>query len=232
MTEAFGSSQVPVLASAQDAPPLTHGNGRSRGLRAELSMLDRQIYQAVARQNTPALDRLLRVLSEAANKSVLWGVLAGTLAATGGRHGRRAASRGMAAIGVTSAFCNLALKPLYNRRRPQRSRLALSRHRRVRMPGSSSFPSGHSASAFAFATAVGIEVPVLSVPFHALAVLVAYSRVHTGVHYPGDVIAGAVIGTATGQIVTRLADRRSTDGGEHGTPPALGGTCSQAGLHR
>ena len=56
------------------------------------------------------------------------------------------------------------------------------------MPHSLSFPSGHSASAFAFATTVGHMVPV-SPPAYALraAALVAYSRVHTGVHYPGDV---------------------------------------------
>jgi membrane-associated phospholipid phosphatase len=52
---------------------------------------------------------------------------------------------------------------------------------------------------------------VLCLPLHALAALVTYSRVHTGVPYPVDVIAGAVIGAATGQIVIRLADRRSVD---------------------
>ena len=52
------------------------------------------------------------------------------------------------------------------------------------MPRSTSFPSGHSASAFAFATAVGDELPLAWLPLHALAAAVTYSRVHTGVHYP------------------------------------------------
>ena len=56
------------------------------------------------------------------------------------------------------------------------------------MPRSTSFPSGHSASAFAFATVVGHHLPVLGVPTRFLAGAVAYSRVHTGVHYPADVI--------------------------------------------
>src|SRR5215213_6765098 len=51
-------------------------------------------------------------------------------------------------------------------------------------------PSGHSAAAFAFATGVGHELPPAAIPLHGLAALVAYSQVHTGVHYPGDVIAG------------------------------------------
>ena len=74
----------------------------------------------------------------------------------------------------------------------------------VRTPGSSSFPSGHSASAFAFATAVGGEIPVLVPVLVPLAAAVAYSRVHTAVHYPTDVAAGAAIGVACGIAAGRL----------------------------
>jgi hypothetical protein len=207
MTTTWEASAPPVAAALG---PLR--SEHAKGFRAELSTLDRMVYEAVAKQHTPALDRPLRGLSQVANKSALWALFAATLAAMGGRRGRIAATRGMIAIGVTSALCNLGLKPLYNRRRPVVTRLALPEGRRVRVPDSSSFPSGHAASAFAFATAVGIEMPLISLPLHALAALVAYSRVHTGVHYPGDVIAGAVIGTATGQIVTRLADRFPREG--------------------
>jgi len=76
------------------------------------------------------------------------------------------------------------------------------------MPTSTSFPSGHSASAFAFATAVGHEVPVLAVPLSFLAGVVAYSRVHTGVHYPGDVVIGSLIGGAAGTIVSAVERER------------------------
>jgi undecaprenyl-diphosphatase len=79
--------------------------------------------------------------------------------------------------------------------------------RRVRMPRSTSFPSGHSASAFAFATGVGQVLPRQAVPLHVLAALVAYSRVHTGVHYPADAIAGAVVGTALAQLATGVLHR-------------------------
>jgi undecaprenyl-diphosphatase len=76
------------------------------------------------------------------------------------------------------------------------------------MPRSTSFPSGHAASAFAFATGVGSDMPALSLPLHAAAAVVAYSRVHTGVHYPGDVVVGSVTGAALGQVAVALRPRR------------------------
>ena len=76
------------------------------------------------------------------------------------------------------------------------------------MPISTSFPSGHSAAAFAFANGVGHVLPPASIPLHALAALVAYSRVHTGVHYPADVVAGALAGTVLTQLTTHALDRR------------------------
>jgi undecaprenyl-diphosphatase len=74
------------------------------------------------------------------------------------------------------------------------------------MPISSSFPSGHSAAAFAFATGVGHVLPSAAVPLRGLAALVAYSRVHTGVHYPGDVIVGSLIGGALAQATVHALD--------------------------
>ena len=79
------------------------------------------------------------------------------------------------------------------------------------MPKSTSFPSGHSASAYAFATAVGKEIPAISGPLRGLAGAVAYSRVHTGVHYPTDVIIGSFLGSTIGDItgiLLRVGRRR------------------------
>ena len=75
------------------------------------------------------------------------------------------------------------------------------------MPRSRSFPSGHSAAAFAFATGVGDVLPGAAIPLRALATAVAYSRVHTGAHYPADVIAGALSGVALGQLTSFVLRR-------------------------
>jgi membrane-associated phospholipid phosphatase len=78
------------------------------------------------------------------------------------------------------------------------------------MPTSVSFPSGHTASAFAFATAVTTDLPQLALPLFGLATVVGYSRVHNGVHYPGDVVAGAVLGLGIGTVIREATLRLRT----------------------
>ena len=174
----------------------------------QLQALDAAIYAAVAATPTPTFDRALGALSRAADHSKLWMAAASVLAAAGGPGGRRAAASGVASLGVTSAIVNIGLKPLGRRGRPDRAGAAVPVTRHVSMPLSTSFPSGHSASAFAFASGVGASLPVAAMPLRALATLVAYSRVHTGVHYPADVVAGSVLGGAIAPVVVSVLDRR------------------------
>jgi membrane-associated phospholipid phosphatase len=186
--------------------------GLLRGGLNEAERVDLALYGAIARTPTPVLDTGMARLARAANYSRLWVSFAAALAVTGGRSGRRAAAYGLASVAVTSAVANLAVKPLGRRRRPDRvgDEVPVARH--VRMPGSRSFPSGHAASAFAFSAGVGRVLPAVAVPLHLLAAVVGYSRVHTGVHYPGDVIAGALMGTTTAQLTTHLLDARRAGG--------------------
>jgi membrane-associated phospholipid phosphatase len=173
----------------------------------DATRVDAALYAAIAQTPTPALDRAMGRLSEAANYSRLSIASAAVLAVAGGDAGRRAAVGGIASVAVTSAVVNLLLKPLGRRRRPDRAAQEVPFARHVAMPTSSSFPSGHSAAAFAFATGVGRTMPHAAVPLRALAALVAYSRVHTGVHFPGDVTTGSLIGTSLAQATTRGLER-------------------------
>ena len=206
MSEEIGKQrQTPEDALAQTlADRRGQGSAWVRALR-ELGAVDRAVYRAVADTPTPALDDHVRRLSNAANYSRLWLGLAAGIAVLGKR-GRRTALEGVLAIGATSAAVNLGLKPLARRRRPDRAGLASFESRFVSMPESTSFPSGHSASAFAFAYAVGRHLPGLDVPIRLLAGGVAYSRVHTGVHYPGDVVIGSIVGAGTAAMVAAACD--------------------------
>jgi undecaprenyl-diphosphatase len=175
-----------------------------RGLLSEARALDAAVYAAVAAAETPRLDRGMRALSRAADHGKLWFGVAAAVALVGGGPGRRAARHGAVSLGIASGFANLVGKPLTTRRRPQRRELEELAARHVPMPRTSSFPSGHSASAFAFATGASAEALALAPPLLSLAALVSYSRVHTGVHYPADVIAGALIGVAAAGLAGRL----------------------------
>jgi membrane-associated phospholipid phosphatase len=185
-----------------------HGrpSGAVRVLR-RLGRLDRAAYRAVAGLSTPMLDRPLRRVSRFANFSKPWFLIAAALALFGGAQARRAAATGIAAIGLTSFVVNQPMKLVGARRRPERMRLGVPESRWVRMPSSTSFPSGHSASAAAFAVSVGDVLPGLRLPLRAAAVIVAFSRVYTGVHYAGDVVVGAAVGAVLGRATSAAARR-------------------------
>ena len=174
------------------------------GVIGDLGRLDRAVYGIIADTPTPNLDVPLRELSSLANHSKIWFAIAGGIALFGGETGRRGALAGVVSIGAASLITNAVVKPLARRRRPDRDGEDVPDAREVPMPTSTSFPSGHSASAFAFASAVGKEIPTIGGPIRGLAGAVAYSRVHTGVHYPTDVIIGSIIGASIGDVTLAL----------------------------
>jgi len=142
------------------------------------------------------------VLGRVADRAILWGGLAGVLALRGGRFGRRAALRGTLAAAVASAVANGPAKLLARRRPP-----APAGGRRI--PGlpvtsTTSFPAGHCAGAFAFATGAAQEVPALAVPVGALAALAGYARARSAVHHPSHVVVGAALGAGVGLLTRRF----------------------------
>lgn len=182
------------------------GSRWARALR-EAGAVDRAVFDAVFRTPTAELDGPVRRLSQSANGSGLWVGIAAVIALTGGPRGRRAALEGVVSVAVTAAAVNLGVKSIVERRRPDRGGLRISPDRHLRTPESNSFPSGHAATSFAFAYGVSRHIPLLSLPLGLLAGAVAYSRVHTGVHYPGDVAVGSIAGTGTAAMVSALFSR-------------------------
>jgi membrane-associated phospholipid phosphatase len=122
---------------------------------------------------------------------------------------RRRLPTGAIAAGAAAAAAGLAvtaLKETFDRARPPVADPTVSAVGTV--PDSASFPSGHSATAFAAAVAVGMLYPRLRWPLLALAALVAASRVYLGVHYVTDVAAGTVLGIAVGVATAWVVRRR------------------------
>ena len=162
--------------------------------------LDRKLVRAVSGLPGGGHDDFFRRLSAAANKGKLWIGIAAVMALFPGRT-RRAAVHGLLAQAVASAVTNLGFKTLLPRARPLPEHLPAFRFVHPQ-PTSSSMPSGHSASAVAFALGAGLVRPGLGAALAPLAAGVAYSRVHTGAHWPSDVFFGSAIG-AGAAMVTR-----------------------------
>ncbi|SDM25950.1 bifunctional phosphatase PAP2/diacylglycerol kinase family protein [Microbacterium azadirachtae] len=177
--------------------------GAAAEVREQVHALDAAVFSAVATTPSPILDRWMPRLTNAADHSVLWLAIAGGLYLTGRSRARRAGLRGVVTLGATSLIANQLAKRLHHRERPIRSLVPIGRLSR-RTPISSSFPSGHSASAAAFAAGVTAELPAAGVPLQVLAGLVGFSRVATGAHYPSDVAAGLVLGSTVAAIGRRL----------------------------
>lgn len=176
-----------------------------------------------ARHTHPRIDVGYARLSNAANRSVLWFSIAAGLVVLGRV---RAATRGSASLVVASILANLVGKQVFGGDRPLLKDIPIGR-RLKKMPTSPSFPSGHSASAAAFATGVSLEAPRAGMVIAPVAAAVAYSRLHTGAHWFSDVVGGTALGVATafaGRALvpaTPTPERPTREGGTEISLPAL-----------
>jgi undecaprenyl-diphosphatase len=164
---------------------------------------DRRVSGRAYSWPSPApVDTALRGLSETAGTSRFWIGLAAALFVTG-RDGRRASLRGLLSLGVASGLVNLVAKRAIREHRPHGHGF---RHRRKpgMVPSSAAFPSGHSATAAAFAAGVWLTDRRRGAVVVPIAALVAYSRLHLGQHWFLDIVTGTLTGTGIAALL-RLA---------------------------
>ncbi|MEV7684403.1 bifunctional phosphatase PAP2/diacylglycerol kinase family protein [Streptomyces bungoensis] len=178
-----------------------------RALRRLLAA-DTRLFEVAATRHWPGAERVLPGLSRSANHGLLWFATAGALAVARTPRSRRAALRGVASLGLASLTINTLGKWSVRRARPVLDPVPLVRQLK-RQPITTSFPSGHAASAAAFATGVALESPAWGAAVAPVAFSVAASRVYTGVHFPSDVLAGAALGAGAAFLVRRLVPTRA-----------------------
>ncbi|GAC1339840.1 MAG: hypothetical protein NVSMB29_07840 [Candidatus Dormibacteria bacterium] len=162
---------------------------------------DLRVAVLTRRTQGTILDGPGHLLSSAADRSKLWIALAVLRAVAEGERGRAAAIRVAVVVPTQSAVVELGIKRLFDRRRPAASPVPLRFG--ARRPPSSSFPSGHAASASCAAILLA-EGTRCGAPLALLAVAVAASRLQTGLHHASDVVAGALLGTLVGLVVRRV----------------------------
>ena len=162
--------------------------------------LDRALFSFVFRIKWRPFTELMRAFTIAGKMGALWAAIAFlTFLLTGLRPYHLLVPWVAVAASWTVAE---GAKHLFNRARPFMADTEIAPF--TKTPSSSSFPSGHSASAAAGVLALSAVYPTLAPALLLLGFLVALSRVYLGVHYPFDVLAGLLIGTATAAAVLAL----------------------------
>jgi undecaprenyl-diphosphatase len=171
-----------------------------------LQALDARAYLAVNHMPHPELlSQFMQALSVIMNGGFGW--VAGLLIATAldGRRHKQPLYQLLTPLWVATMTVEYPIKFYFRRKRPF---IDIVQAVAVgKKPGTYSFPSGHSAAGFAGAWLLSRSYPQFALLWYAIAALVAFSRVYLGVHYPGDVLSGAVVGTALAETTRWVVDR-------------------------
>jgi undecaprenyl-diphosphatase len=157
-----------------------------------LQSLDLWLFAALRPWQSPSLDFMMSAISISGTAGTIWlaAALVGLLRPTT----RAAAWRLALTLLMSYVTVDLVLKPAIGRPRPVAIRAYDPPRPLPPMPRSLSFPSGHSAAAFGAAVAMSRMWPAGRVAWWTAAVLMGYSRIYVGHHFPLDVLGGAIVG--------------------------------------
>lgn len=161
--------------------------------------IDTTLRMWVVTHRVAALDNIFWLLSGIGRGGLVWIAIAAAIAVA--RRRLHAFTLVLFAVLIASTLANTVIKPIVDRKRPFD---VLAGEVIGGRPNDASFPSGHSANAFAGAAVLARVAPEGAIVWWVLAGAIAFSRVYLGVHFPLDVIAGAAVGMASAWIAFRL----------------------------
>ncbi|EJO5346315.1 phosphatase PAP2 family protein [Clostridium botulinum] len=150
------------------------------------------------------LDKIMIFITTLGNLGIIWIVISILLILS--KKYRKIGILCISSLVLTSLIGEVVLKNLVQRARPFTAIEGINLL--VKAPKSFSFPSGHTASSFAVAVVIGKTLKKFKVPVYILAISIAFSRLYLYVHYPSDVLVGALIGIISANIIFYIYNKQ------------------------
>lgn len=150
------------------------------------------------------LDNIVPIITKLGNVGIIWIVIAIILLFM--KKYRKVGVLMLIALIFTHLIGTVIIKNIV--RRPRPFTLMNNFQLLIKKPGEFSFPSGHSSTAFASATILGYYIKKMRIPIFILAFLIAFSRLYLFVHYPSDVLVGAILGIICSFIVIKIYNKK------------------------
>ncbi len=170
-----------------------------------ITLFDRRVMAFIQNHcRIPALDGLMRIVSQLGDIGFIWLMIAAYLF----RDWRYESIQLFLSIGCCCILCNIIMKPLFSRRRPFETEIYGGEDVEllIREPEDHSFPSGHTMASFTAASTIALLFGHPGAAAFLLAFLIGWSRLYLFVHHPSDVVGGMVFGTILGTICTLFGE--------------------------
>ncbi|NFN87406.1 phosphatase PAP2 family protein [Clostridium sporogenes] len=151
------------------------------------------------------LDKIMIFITSIGNLGLIW--IGISLLLLISKRYRKVGVLCIASLFLSSLIGEVLLKNLVQRGRPFTAVEGINLL--IKAPKSFSFPSGHTASSFAVATVVGRKIEKFKLPIYILAIAIAFSRLYLYVHYPSDVLVGALIGVISAKIILYMRSKHN-----------------------
>jgi undecaprenyl-diphosphatase len=207
LSEPDGSSPAPaeVVLEAIDEVATGPPPAWSRRFTSHLDRFDDAVDARFDRlRGNPAIDRAMYSVTELADFSLLWHLVGAVRGLRSERH-LSEALRLSVVLGAESTIVNGGIKSLFRRRRPVPE---FERPHHLRVPLTTSFPSGHASAAFCAATLLSDGQPArVRAGWFGLAAVVASSRVYVKIHHASDVLGGVAVGLLVGRVARAVWPR-------------------------